>query len=1599
MKKFWKITRYTLLGILLLIVFAWLAIQTTPVQNWLAGKVTARLSKDLNTTIRIKKVDFALFNKMLLEGMLVQDRKKDTLLYAGTVEVRITDWFFFKDNIELKYIALKNAQINFERSDSVWNYQFLVDYFSGPKKTNSNRKTIDYNFKVVDLENVSLVQKDGWLGQNQIIRIGSLKMDPEDVDLIKKVAHIKTLAVTRPEFFLYKYAGKKPRRDTSNDTVVTIVNDPAKLRWNSGDWDVQIDELTIDNGKFSNDQYTERKPYAHFDGQHIVFDNITGKFTNLRFQKDTITANVSLRAKERSGFEVKALTARMVMHPELLAFQSLDLRTNRSRLRNYFAIEYNSFDDMGDFISAVSLEGQFEGSEVNSDDIAFFAPVMKDWKKIIRLQGNVKGSVDNLTAKNLVVQAGNNTFLNGDFHISGLPDIDHAFIDFKANEFRTTYGDAVRLLPVLAKVTVPDLSKLQYIRFRGNFTGFIKDFVTYGTIETALGTITSDLNMKLNRSQPVYSGNISTRQFKLGSFLDNAQFGNLSFTGKIKGSGFNLNVLDASLQGEVQEIGFRGYTYKNLDINGTFNKKLFNGKFISKDPNLLVSLDGLIDLNNTAPRFDFTANVEKANLQKLNLYNRNIEFNGKFHVDFTGTNIDDFMGTARIYEASVFNEGKRFSFDSLIVESKVMDNNKTLTVVSNEFDGAIAGDFSIRELPAAFQTFLNRYYPSYIKPSRTLAKNENFSFVITTKKVDEYLSLIDPNLKGFNFSTISGRINSSENLLDLNAEIPQFNYKNIAFYNTNLKGRGNLDSLVMETTIGDVYINDSLHFPQTYVRVSSANDMSQVRVKTSASQALNSADIAARVQTIPQGARIYFDPSAFEVNGKQWQIAKDGELVLSKDVVAADGVRIFSGDQEVVVTTVPSSTGNTNDIQVLLKKINLGDFTPFLVKSNRIEGLFSGTVDVIDPFGKMQVTLDGETEQFRLDNDSIGKIVTTGSYNQITGRINFSALSENENFNFDVKGLLSQADSTGNRELDINTNLKNTNINLIGGYLKGIFSDLSGHATGNLRITGFTNKMKFLGRMQLDDARLKVNYTQVFYNFKSAVVDFKDGYIDFGAINITDDLQNTAQITRAKLYHNGFKDMAFDFAMSSRRLLLLNTTSKDNNQFYGKVIGNANFSLTGPQENMRMDIQGEPVDSSSIWLPTSTVGRESADADFIVWKVYGKEMEEVRKSKETNLTVTLDITANNYVNAYVILDELTGDIIKANGHGNLEIRAGTNEDFTMVGRYNIDRGNYIFTFQSFLRKPLTLIEGAGNYIQWTGNPFDATVKIDARYEAENVRFSDLNLAGANMNITNQNLLRYRGGVNVIAHLTGSLMRPDIDFEIELPPGSPLRNDQDAQFVLQRIQSDETELNKQVAFLLALNSFGPLSNTGTGNIVNIGLEGIVVNSISGFISNQISKQLSRAFQKAGVKVNFNAELYSGRNFLTDNSNNLSIDRTKLDLSFAKSLLNERLTFTFGSALDFGLNNQQVQAARTQFLPDLSAEWKIRPDGRLLLTFFYRDSWDYIINSRQNRSGASISHRREFDTLNELFRRKKKKNTPPQQPFVKDSTKQQTVSGTQ
>ncbi len=84
--------------------------------------------------------------------------------------------------------------------------------------------------------------------------------------------------------------------------------------------------------------------------------------------------------------------------------------------------------------------------------------------------------------------------------------------------------------------------------------------------------------------------------------------------------------------------------------------------------------------------------------------------------------------------------------------------------------------------------------------------------------------------------------------------------------------------------------------------------------------------------------------------------------------------------------------------------------------------------------------------------------------------------------------------------------------------------------------------------------------------------------------------------------------MQFDFDISTEKMLMLNTTAKDNQQFYGYAIGKGSLNLKGPQENMKLNIVGSVNDTTHIFIPTSNSSK-TTEADFVVFKQYGVQQQ------------------------------------------------------------------------------------------------------------------------------------------------------------------------------------------------------------------------------------------------------------------------------------------------------------------------------------------------------------------------------------------------------
>ncbi len=1576
---------------MLLIAVTWGLLHTDWGQNWLAKQVTNKLSRDLQSRISIDHVEVGFFNKLNLGGVLVEDRKKDTLLYAGTVQVRITDWFFLKPKAVLKYIGLEDALIKFQRSDSVWNYSFLEDYFASTGSSSPQKKSgIEFNLKEVILRNVTFIQKDAWLGRNMTIKTGSMNMDANDLSISNKLIDIANIDLVRPYFHIHDYKGNRPKRAKRKKVAPQITTD--SLQWNVANWTMRVNKIRLENGTFRNDRNGLSSSVSYFDGDHINFGKITGNIKNLVWMADTIRADIDISTRERSGLHVQKLKTAYRFHPQLMEFKNLYIKTNRSVLTDYYAMRFGSIDSMNNFLEAVELEGHFKNSTVHSDDIAFFAPNIKDWNRTIQVSGKAKGTVDDLSGENMRVEMGNNTFISGDISIVGLPDINSSFINIKADELRSTYSDAVNLIPAIRNITTPNLRQLQYLRFTGTYTGFLSDFVMFGNIQTALGSLEADLNMKFpDNKPPVYSGSLATKGFHLGRFINSPQLGIFAFDGDLQGRGFDWKTLDLNVDGTVHKIQYNKYTYQNITAKGRVSKQVLDGDFMVKDPNADLHLTGIIDLSKKQPVFNAHANIEYANLLPLQISKEDLVLKGLFDLNFSGKNLSDFRGNARISNATLLHNGKPLLFDSLVIATDYVAGVKTLRANSNEFSATVTGNFDLNTLPDAFTLFLNRYYPSYIKAPRRNLPKQAFTFEITTGIIEDYIKLADKRLSGFNNSHITGSLNLDSNSMTINANVPQFAYLDYEFSDIELKGSGNLDRLVLSGQVNNAIVSDSLNFPHTTFSIEAQNDISDITVNTTANQTLNEAAISTRVQTFSDGFKLLFNPSSFVINGKTWTVEKGGELNFRKNTVVHGEVVLRETNQEVHLTTRPSDIGNWNDLHVYLQNINLGDISPLLVKTNRIEGLLSGEIQVEDPQNRFNITSNLRTEELRVDNDSIGQVLASIDYNNNTGLITGkgSNLDEDHKVSFDLA--LDVKDSANAHQDRISVHAQTYPARVLERFIGTLFSDLQGYITGDLDILGEGGSRDYIGKAAIKDASLKVNFTQVHYKIDDAVIELKENEIDFGTLKLRDRRGNTATV-RGKIKHNGFSDMEFDIQakVDSRPMELLNTTYNDNQSFYGKAWGTGEFVLVGPQNDILMNIDAvaSQTDSSYITLPPST-SRESGTASFMVERKYGREMTgEDFRGAATNITYVANLTANPMVNIQVILDELTGDIIRGRGSGNLRISSGSNEPLSIRGRYEIEEGDYLFTFQSFFKKPFVLRQGSNNYIEWNGDPYDATIHFDATYRAENVSFSPL--AGST-GILDPNFSTVRSDVIVLATLTGELFRPTFDFKLEFPDQTLLNRNPSLPYAIQQIERNTNELNKQVTYLIVFNSFAPYGEA-SGSLGTQFSE-LAYSTISGLFFGEVNKRLNqllgKILQNNKLTINFTGSLYN-RNLISQSSRGFNINQSNFNLSVGSAFFENRFILTFGSTFDVPLESDLQQ--NIEFLPDVTAEWLINKSGSIRATFFYRQNLDFfsvgsstsgqLTGSRTKRTGAGIAYRKEFDSFSDLFfgRKKGKRKVP-------------------
>ena len=934
-------------------------------------------------------------------------------------------------------------------------------------------------------------------------------------------------------------------------------------------------------------------------------------------------------------------------------------------------------------------------------------------------------------------------------------------------------------------------------------------------------------------------------------------------------------------------------------------------------------------------------------------------------VNFKGNNIDNFAGTAKLFNGQLKGNSSKINFDSLTLSSTIEKGNKLIRIASDDLQASIKGKFDLVHLPASVQYFIRNYLPTYIPAPKNNSTNQQFDISIKTNYFEPYIRIFNPDFSGFNNVQLTGSLNTLNQSINAKANIPFAQWKEYTIRKGLIDAKGTKDSLFLQINAASANLTDSFNLVQPNIRINTSNDVSKVAIDASSKSALELIHLNGIINTYSDGLAIKWTPSYFVLNQKKWDIENGGQLSIRKNNTYAKNFKLSQGLQELVV----NSGSNNNSLQVSLKNLILGDLTKVFFSYPRLEGLTNGTIQLNNIYEQFQLNSQLSIEQFSFNNDLVGLFKTSIGYNQQTGIVPFEFTTPNEGYNLNAKGTYNIKDSLN--PLDATLYLNHSYFGLVEQFIGGVLHQLKGRATGQLHFGGRIENPYLLGSATLDKASFIVDYTKVPYFIDSAKIVFNEEGIDFGNVQLKDRNNRPIQF-KGKILEQGFKHLVYDMEMSSPKTELLNMEAIDNPYFYGKAVGKAFMTIKGPEENIKMVINADVNDSSHIYLPNTT-SKETGKSEFIVFKKYGKSAVKSADIPSFNLVVDLDVTANNKTQIDLIFDDLTGDVIKAVGNGRLKLRMGNIEPLTIRGKYNIESGKYDFNFQSFIKKPFELIAEAGNYIEWTGDPYNADIHIDARYTAERVSLNEL-VGNANFSSA---VRTYRGNVYVIAALRNKLSSPSIKFSLAFPQGNPISSDNEFSQFISRLERDDNEILKQVSFLIVFNAFAPVSfsNNNTSNAYTA--TSIGINTISQLLAKEINKSITGFLTKVtgdkSLRFDVGSNVYNSGNLLDPTGGGIAlnanrIDRQRVNLKLGRSFLNDKIIVNFGGDLDFNIRNTTtIQNGNFQWLPDLNIEFILTRNRKLRAIVFNRNSLDINGSNmgKRNRQGISISYRKDFD----------------------------------
>ncbi len=1314
-------------------------------------------------------------------------------------------------------------------------------------------------------------------------------------------------------------------------------------------FDFDPGEVRLNNVEFV---YRDNRFDDYFKGvdfEDIRMQDLNAVIDGVRFEEDTVYASIQhISFRERSGFEIEYFETTAKITPVEMEFQDLLIKTEHSQIQGTLAFRYDDINDFNHFLEKVRIQSEFHQSQLSSNDLVYFASELEGLDQSIIISGKIKGTINQIRGRDLDIRFCDHSRFRGDISIAGLPDFEESYFDLVIDELVTDKKEieSIRAYPFNqeAYTDLPEeLAQLGKIRFSGKFTGFLNDFVAYGNASTALGYLSSDINLKLDPKpeKSAYSGHLSTSMFDIGTLTGNTEFlGKVAFKSDVKGSGLTIEKVNAKMNGVVEYIDLYGYTYRNIQLDATMAKKLFSGSLSVSEENLGLEFKGTIDLTHSIPVYDFVTDIPYARLSKLKLINRDTTalFATTAAINLKGKDLDEMTGYIRLGPTSYTEFNKNVLIDSLNFVSMATGSTKNASVRSDIFDFDLSGTYRRSTAIREMQHLLSEYLPLLKQTKKLPDDNMNMTFRVKLKNTASLTDIFFPGIQVSDGTVVQGKLSnaSGEVNLELNSDsirVDQFLLKGIELDAVN---KGSL--LEVTNKINLLEINDTLDVFKVLITGNTDKNKSQFTLSGSDSDTTNSRfKFTTTAEYLASGqVKVNIGSSEFVARKQVWEIEPGNSIVFDSTFIYFSNFGLRSGNQELSLNG-KASHSSTDSLVLSLRNFDASILNPILsVYDISIGGIASGDARCFGVLDKPMLDANLQVDNMLIYHDTLGNATLNVQYSPELQTVSVNGIVDRGGIkNIEVDGKYYIRNK--NDSIDFDFTMQKTNLSAFSGYAEGLVSDIRGKATGKVKLYGYANKPVLTGKIRLQQASFLVDYLNTRYSVADEV-EFTKNYIRFKGIKLNDENGNTATLD-GFIYHNHLSEFILNLEITARNFQMLNTKASQNELYYGEAYGTGKIKVVGPLDLIQMNLAIKTERNTKVFIPLSNP-EEVSKSSFINFVSPDENtitiVRQETKLKGIEMDFELDVTPDAEIQ--LIFDSKIGDLIRGRGKGNITMNINTQGDFLMYGNYQVVSGDYLFTLKNLINKKFIITPGGT--ITWNGSPYSAKIDIEGVYK----------LKASLYDLMQDTTYSERVPVHVHLFLKEDLFNPNISFDIKIPDIDPT-----TETYINRYISTEQAKSMQTMSLLVLNRFSP----GEG----VDYQGKSSSGVSANAAEILSQQLSVWASQISDDVNIGVNYRAADAFSEE----------ELEVALSTKLFNDRVT------LDGNVGVADKNENTSGIIGDFQVEVKVSKDGRFRFKAFNKTINNSILNNYNSpyTQGIGIFYREDFNTFSELMQRFRQK----------------------